>query len=122
MKTPITWLAAVLAIVLPVSAQAHKAWLLPSQTVLSAQDPWITVDAAVSNDLFYFNHVPLRLDHLLITAPDGSHVAPANAATGKFKRSDFGITYGLPAPGTNMGVFDDVEVIIETEFTSKPAA
>lgn len=44
------------------------------------------------------------------------------SATGKFKRSDFGITYGLPAPGTNMGVFDDVEVIIETEFSSKPAA
>ena len=90
MKTPITRLAVVLALALPVSAHAHKAWLLPSQTVLSAQDPWITVDAAVSNDLFYFNHVPLRLDNLLITAPDGSSVAPANAATGKF-RSTFDV-------------------------------
>jgi polyisoprenoid-binding protein YceI len=41
------------------------------------------------------------------------------SAKGKFKRSDFGISYGLPAPGTNMGVGDEVEVIIETEFTRK---
>lgn len=39
------------------------------------------------------------------------------SAHGTFKRSDFGISYGLPAPGTTMGVGDDVEVIIETEFT-----
>ncbi|KLB21187.1 ABC transporter permease, partial [Xanthomonas hortorum pv. gardneri] len=36
---------------LPVSALAHKAWLLPSQTVIAGEAPWITVDAAVSNDL-----------------------------------------------------------------------
>ena len=32
----------------------------PSSTV----DQWVTVDAAVSNDLFYFNHVPLRIEDL----------------------------------------------------------
>ena len=36
-----------------------------------------------------------------------------------FKRSDFGLKDGLPAPGTNMGVFDEVAVDIETEFTRK---
>lgn len=71
--------------VLPLSAFAHKAWLLPSQTVIAGENPTITVDAAVSNDLFYFNHVPLRLDSLKITAPDGSKVEPANAASGKFR-------------------------------------
>ena len=35
------------------------------------------------------------------------------------KRSEFGLTAGIPAPGTNMGVGDDVEVIIETEFQMK---
>ena len=54
-------LAAALAAALPFSALAHKAWLLPSQTVIAGNAPWITVDGAVSNDLFYFNHVPLRL-------------------------------------------------------------
>ena len=70
---------------MPLSAFAHKAWLQPSQTVIAGTNPWITVDAAVSNDLFYFNHVPLRLDNLAITAPDGSKVAPINTATGKYR-------------------------------------
>jgi len=78
-------LAAALAAALPFSALAHKAWLQPSQTVIAGDKPWITVDAAVSNDLFYFNHVPLRLESLVITAPDGSTVQPQNAATGKFR-------------------------------------
>lgn len=70
---------------LPFGALAHKAWLLPSQTVVAGEDPVITVDAAVSNDLFYFNHVPLRLDSLIITAPDGSKVSPENTHTGKYR-------------------------------------
>lgn len=69
---------------LPTASHAHKAWLLPSTTVSTA-DQWITVDAAVSNDLFYFNHVPLRIDGLVITAPDGSAVKPENVATGKYR-------------------------------------
>jgi len=44
------------------------------------------------------------------------------SATGKFKRSDFGVAYGLPAPGTTMGVGDDVVVLLETEFTGPPLA
>lgn len=48
-------------------------------------------------------------------AMDGARVG--FSAKGTIRRSDFGLTVGLPAPGTNMGVFDDVEVIIETEFT-----
>ncbi|AKK68333.1 DUF4198 domain-containing protein [Xanthomonas translucens] len=84
MKRPFV-LTLAIAAVLPFSALAHKAWLQPSQTVLAGEQPWITVDAAVSNDLFYFNHVPLRLDTLLITAPDGSAVQPQNPATGKYR-------------------------------------
>jgi len=66
------------------TAGAHNLWLLPSSTVLSKAD-WITVDAAVSNDLFFFNHRPLSLEHLVVTAPDGSTVAPENAASGKLR-------------------------------------
>ncbi|MBD7922988.1 DUF4198 domain-containing protein [Xanthomonas bonasiae] len=101
-------LALAIAAVLPFSALAHKAWLQPSQTVLAGERPWITVDAAVSNDLFYFNHVPLRLDNLVITAPDGSAVQPQNPATGKY-RSVFDVelaqtgTYRLAL--VNDGVF-----------------
>ena len=65
---------------LPFAALAHKAWLQPSQTVIAGENPVVTVDAAVSNDLFYFNHVPLKLDNLAIVAPDGSAQAPTNPA------------------------------------------
>jgi len=75
-----------LAAALPATSQAHKAWLLPSATV-TTQDQWVTVDAAVSNDLFYFNHVPLGINGLVVTAPDGSAVQPQNVATGRYRTS-----------------------------------
>ena len=84
MKRSTLALAAVLSL-LPLSAFAHKAWLLPSQTVIAGDKPVITVDAAVSNDLFYFNHVPLQTAGLAITAPDGSKVEAQNLATGKYR-------------------------------------
>ena len=84
MKRSALALAAALAL-LPLSALAHKAWLLPSQTVIAGEKPVVTVDAAVSNDLFYFNHVPLRTDGLVIIAPDGSTVDAQNLATGKYR-------------------------------------
>lgn len=62
MKPMLKWSALALAVCLPLSAQAHRAWMLPSSTVLSGEDPWVTVDAAVSNDLFYFEHVPLQIE------------------------------------------------------------
>ena len=46
---------------------------------------------------------------------DGNRVG--FSAHGVFKRSAFGMGGGLPPPGTNMGVGDDVEVMIETEFS-----
>jgi uncharacterized GH25 family protein len=88
-------LAALLA--LPVAAEAHRAWLLPSATVLSGEDPWVTVDAAISNDLFYFEHFPMQLDGLTIVAPDGSAAAAENLSRGRY-RSTFDLR--LAQPGT----------------------
>jgi uncharacterized GH25 family protein len=72
---------------LSVSAYAHRTWLLPSATVLAGKDNWVTVDAAVSNDLFYFEHQPLNIDNLSVTAPDGSVVAPENVAKGRYRNT-----------------------------------
>jgi uncharacterized GH25 family protein len=130
MKTTYKWAALTLALCLPLSAQAHRAWMLPSATVLSGDEPWISVDAAVSNDLFYFEHFPLRiagigaLDQapaggppgmrprppatLLVLAPDGSQLQPRNGAIGRY-RSTFDVQ--LPLKGTyklaiaNQGLF-----------------
>jgi polyisoprenoid-binding protein YceI len=44
------------------------------------------------------------------------------SATGVLKRSEFGITAGIPEPGTKMGVSDEVSVIVETEFSGPPMA
>ncbi|KRA14656.1 MULTISPECIES: DUF4198 domain-containing protein [unclassified Lysobacter] len=85
MKIKLIAAAAIAALGFATSAQAHKAWLQPSQTVFSDKGAWLTVDAAVSNDLFYFNHVPLPLERLRITAPDGSAVQAQNASTGKLR-------------------------------------
>jgi uncharacterized GH25 family protein len=84
MKTALRAIAVSAALLAPWVSHAHKAWLLPSATV-STVNQWITVDGAVSNDLFYFNHVPLRLDNLTIIAPDGSTLAPQNPHTGKYR-------------------------------------
>lgn len=45
------------------------------------------------------------------------HARAGFSAKGKLNRSDFGIGYGVPAPGSTMGVSDAVEIIIEAEFT-----
>lgn len=59
--------------------------------------------------------------------PMDPHARIGFSAHGSFKRSDFGIAYGIPPAGTSMGVSDAVEVIIESEFngpawTGAPAA
>jgi polyisoprenoid-binding protein YceI len=50
------------------------------------------------------------------------HARIGFSAHGTFNRSEFGMSYGIPAPGTNMGVSDQVEVIVETEFSGPPLA
>jgi polyisoprenoid-binding protein YceI len=45
------------------------------------------------------------------------HARIGFSAHGAFKRSDFAMSYGLPPPGTNMGVGDEVEVIVECEMS-----
>lgn len=99
--------AAALALTATLAAQAHNQWLLPSTTVLSKPD-WVTVDAAVSNDLFLANHFPANLDNLQVASPDGSAVKAENQAKLKH-RSVFDVN--LAQPGTyrialvNSGVF-----------------
>ena len=90
-------LAITAGLALPQAAYAHRTWLLPSATVVSGSDSWVTVDAAVSNDIFYFDHFPLRLDSLVVTGPDGAPVATENASTGRY-RSTFDVK--LAKPGT----------------------
>jgi uncharacterized GH25 family protein len=89
--------ALLLAGLLPLSAQAHRTWLLPSSTVVDGKEPWVAIDAAVSENLFDFDHLALKLDDLVVLGPDGNRVAPENSFTGKL-RSSFELK--LVKPGT----------------------
>ena len=71
-----------LALALPFSSTAHKQWLVPSQATVAGQDVWVTFDAAVSNQLFFPDHVPMRLDNVVAIAPDGSHIFYGNRSAG----------------------------------------
>jgi len=84
-KRTLKWAILAAAIAMPLAGQAHKMWMVPSATNVSGADPWVTVDAAISNDLYFPDHHPAQLDRMVITAPDGSVVQPQNPATGKYR-------------------------------------
>lgn len=81
----------------PMAAQAHRPFILPSSTVVNGKAPWVSFDAAAASDVFFFDHVALNVNSLIITAADGSIVKPENLSTGKFRTS-----FDLPTtlPGT----------------------
>jgi polyisoprenoid-binding protein YceI len=52
--------------------------------------------------------------------PMEPHARIGFSAQGTFKRSEFGVASGIPAPGSTMGVSNEVDVVIEAEFTGPP--
>jgi len=82
--------AAALAAGLATPAMAHRQWMLPSATNFSGDDVWLTVDAAVSNDLFYFEHRPLQIANVKAWAPDGTEVPLEHQAAAQY-RSTFDV-------------------------------
>lgn len=96
-------LAAMALLSIPMAAPAHRQWLLPSVTTVSGTDSWVTVDAAVSNDLFDPDHVAMPTEGIKIWHPDGTPGAIQNAARGRY-RSTFDVQ--LDKPGTwKIGTF-----------------
>lgn len=70
---------------------------------------------------------PLTLDATFNGGYAANDMDPAGSrigfsAEGRIKRSDFGVSMGVPAPGSNFGVGDEVEIFIEAEFTQPRAA
>ena len=78
-------LAAAALFSIPTVVSAHRLWMLPSGTVFSGTDGWVTVDFAASNDLFYADHQPGRLEGVRIWQPDGSAGQLQNGATGRYR-------------------------------------
>ena len=90
-------LAVLAAVAVPMSASAHRGWLMPSHTVLSGDSFWVSFDAGASNGVFIADHAPLRLspESLSITAPDGSAGAAANLMQGAY-RTTFDVEVNKP--------------------------
>jgi uncharacterized GH25 family protein len=87
---------AVLALLAAASASAfaHKPWMLPSTTLVE-EGQYVTVDAAVTEQLFYIDHQPLKIDALVILGPDGKPRAPENVSLGKL-RTTFDVNVAQP--------------------------
>ncbi|MCB4858386.1 DUF4198 domain-containing protein [Sphingobium sp. PNB] len=85
-------LAATAAMALPQMAGAARPWMLPSETMFAGSgNEWLTVDAAISSDLYYFDH-PGQDWQPVVTAPDGSTAQVENRAIGKLRQTfDLGI-------------------------------
>lgn len=100
-------IAATAAALMVGAAHAHRAWIVPSATVVSGDNAWVTVDAAISNNLFFPDHRPMQVEAITITAPDGSAVKPANASVGQY-RTTFDLkldqkgTYSIAQTGSGL--------------------
>ena len=68
--------------------------------------------------------VPVVLDATFNGGYAGHPYDPAArigfSAKGSLKRTAFGVSESVPAPGSTMGVSDDVEIIVEAEFNGPP--
>jgi uncharacterized GH25 family protein len=117
MKHTIVKIATLVVALASADAFAARAWLLPSQTIVANSGGWVTVDAAMADDLFSMNQGAMNVDALLVTGPDGQPVAPQNPAKGK-TRSSFDLE--LRQPGTfRISVADDA-VMARWEEDGKP--
>ncbi|NBB51090.1 DUF4198 domain-containing protein [Rhizobium sp. CRIBSB] len=87
MNKTIAALTLAAALALPFSAQAHRAWLAPTATVLSGADAWVGFDAGMSNGVFIADHAAMNLAGLVIIAPDGSIAQAENASRARYRSS-----------------------------------
>jgi len=103
-------LLAVAAAALPAAVHAHRGWMLPSATVLSGHEPWVTVDAASSTDIFYPDHNAMQVDDVVVIGLDGTKLHVEYAAKGRF-RSVFDVK--LVQKGTHK-----IALVTDTLFAS----
>ncbi|MCA1245164.1 DUF4198 domain-containing protein [Massilia sp. MS-15] len=79
------------------AASAHRGWMLPSASFVEKEEAWVTIDGAISEGLFEFDHVPLRMDGVTVTGPDGVTAPAPVAVLGKLRST---LDLRLPQDGT----------------------
>ncbi|RUO37994.1 DUF4198 domain-containing protein [Aliidiomarina taiwanensis] len=78
-------LVALSSLLISAPSWAHRAWIKPDTTVVSKENSWVAFDAAISNDIFGFDHHAMSLGLLVATAPNGEHIPLQNKYTGKYR-------------------------------------
>lgn len=80
-RKPATTFFALCAMLASVPAQAApRSWMLPSETMFTGSgDEWLTVDAALSTDLYYYDH-PAQNWQPTVLSPDGTSGGVENFA------------------------------------------
>lgn len=78
-------------------ASAHKPWIMPNSTFVEAKDVTVTIDGAISDQLFEFDTNTMKFDGALLTDPDGT-VTPLPAPVSSRFRSS--VDLKLPKDGT----------------------
>jgi uncharacterized GH25 family protein len=78
-------------------ASAHRPWLLPSATFADGRDPTVIIDGAISENYFDFDHMPLKMDTVTVTGPDGVVVATPAVLSSRFRNS---FDLKMAKPGT----------------------
>jgi uncharacterized GH25 family protein len=82
------------------AAQAHRQWMIPHASMVEGEaghEAWVTIDGAVSEQLFVADFMPLRLDGLTVTSPDGATLPAPAAFLGKHRST---VDIPLPKDGT----------------------
>lgn len=89
--------ALAVAAALSLPAHAHRGWMIPEVAEVEGKEPWVTVRAAISEDLFVVDHNALSLEALEVIAPDGTRSKPEKIHAGRqFGAADI----KLAKPGT----------------------
>lgn len=79
--------AASLLGLLSLNSQAHKAFLVPHETILAGDNSWVTFDLASSNDIFHIDHNAPRGAEVQVITPEGKTEQPKNLFTGQLRTS-----------------------------------
>lgn len=85
-KTAIICAASLLGL-FSLNSQAHRAFLVPYETVVAGDNSWVTFDLASSNDIFNIDHNAPRGAEVLVITPDGKTEQPKNLFTGQLRTS-----------------------------------
>jgi uncharacterized GH25 family protein len=80
------------------AAQAHRPWMIPNTSVIETdREAWVTIDGAISEGLFENDFMPLKMEGLTVTDPDGATVPAPAAVMGKHRST---VDILLPKDGT----------------------